>query len=141
MIRGDNETVRERLKNYRSLVLKYEAYQMIYDQLYPRITPVLSDVPKGQPEGNALEKLVERRIDLREKIIEIQSKMRDEIDEIMRMIGTLKDDEQTIIIFRYINGMSWKKINRKMNYSERQCYYIHNRAIENMNVKGLWMIN
>jgi len=132
MIRSDDETVSEKLKNYRSLVLKYEAYQMIYDQLYPRITPVLSDMPKSQSEGNALEKLVERRMDLCEKITEVLTEMRERLDEIMVMIGQLQDNEQIVIIFRYVQGMSWRKIEGKMNYSYKHCFRIHDRAVEKM---------
>ena len=132
MIRGDDESVREKLKSYRALVLKYEAYQMVYDQLYPKMTTVLSDMPKGYSEDSALEKLVQRRMDLCDKITEVLMEMRERLDEIILMIGELKDNEQVVIIFRYVQGMSWRKIESKINYSYKQCFRIHDRAIEKM---------
>jgi DNA-directed RNA polymerase specialized sigma subunit len=135
MSRGDDESVREKLKNYRAIVLKYEAYQMVYDQLYPRMTSILTDMPKGYSEDSALEKLVQRRMDLCDKITEVLMEMRERLDEIILMIGELKDNEQVVIIFRYVQGMSWNKIARRMTYSVDNCYKIHSRAIERMDLR------
>lgn len=137
MIRTGDESIRARLQNYRSLVLKYEAYQIVYDQLYPSATSRLSTEPRGYSEESAIDKVVQRRIDLCEKITEVLKDMRASLDEIMRMIGKLDDREQIVIIFRYVQGMSWRKIENKMNYSYKHCFRIHDRAIEKMTLNDI----
>lgn len=107
---------------------------MIYEQLYPSVTSVMSDMPKSQSEGSALEKLVQRRMDLCEKLTELLTEIGTRLDDIMDMINTLPDNEQIVIIYRYIKGMRWEAISRKTNYSERHMRRVRDRAIEAMSI-------
>lgn len=53
-------------------------------------------------------------------------------DAIAEAVQYLNELEQAIIIDRYVNGYSWRKIERLHNYCERQVYYIHNEALEDL---------
>ena len=53
-------------------------------------------------------------------------------DTIAEAVYYLDETEQAMIIDRYINGYSWRKIERLHNYSEAQPYRIHNEALEKM---------
>ncbi len=52
-------------------------------------------------------------------------------DYISRNLSLLSPIEQTIIIERYMNGKSWKKLEREYCYSQQNLYVIHQKAIKN----------
>lgn len=49
--------------------------------------------------------------------------------EIERAIETLDPTERELVRLRYIDGLSWYKIMRTINYSEQQTHRIHARAL------------
>lgn len=53
-------------------------------------------------------------------------------DAIAEAVYCLDEVEQAMIIDRYVNGWSWRKIEREHNYCDRQTYRIHNQALEKM---------
>ena len=53
-------------------------------------------------------------------------------DAIAEAVYCLSEVEQAMIIDRYINGYSWRKIERLHNYCERQVFNLHNEALEKM---------
>lgn len=53
-------------------------------------------------------------------------------DTIAEAVYCLNEIEQAMIIDRYVNGWSWRKIEREHNYCDRQTYRIHNQALEKM---------
>ena len=134
MIQGDSDTVRDQLKNYRALVLKHEAYKTIREQLYPRVTATINDQPSGKSDMCELESIVEKRLELSKKIDKILAEMLNSIDEIMKMIECINDIEQVIIILRYVEGMSWRKIENKVCYSRQHCMRLHDRAIDKIEI-------
>ena len=53
-------------------------------------------------------------------------------DTIAEAVYCLTEIEQAMIIDRYVNGWSWRKIEREHHYCERQVFNIHNDALEKM---------
>lgn len=53
-------------------------------------------------------------------------------DTIAEAVYCLNEIEQAMIIDRYVNGWSWRKIEREHHYCERQVFNIHNEALEKM---------
>lgn len=53
-------------------------------------------------------------------------------DAIAEAVYCLNEIEQAMIIDRYVNGWSWRKIEREHHYAEAQTYRIHNQALEKM---------
>lgn len=53
-------------------------------------------------------------------------------DAIAEAVYCLDEVEQAMIIDRYVNGWSWRKIEREHHYAEAQTYRIHNQALEKM---------
>lgn len=53
-------------------------------------------------------------------------------DAIAEAVYCLDEVEQAMIIDRYVNGWSWRKIEREHNYCERQSIRVHNQALEKM---------
>lgn len=53
-------------------------------------------------------------------------------DAIAEAVQYLNELEQAIIIDRYVNGYSWRKIEKLHNYCERQTIRVHNEALEDL---------
>ncbi len=55
--------------------------------------------------------------------------------EIRRSIETLKNEEEKeVLIYRYIQGLKWNKIAKKMHVEWAQVHRIHNRALFNLEI-------
>jgi len=49
------------------------------------------------------------------------------------LFESLKDpDERTVMELRYIDLMGWDDISLKMNFSLRNCYYLHKKALTSL---------
>lgn len=53
-------------------------------------------------------------------------------DAIAQAVYCLDEVEQSMIIDRYVNGWSWRRIEREYKYCVRQSVRIHNEAIEKL---------
>lgn len=54
--------------------------------------------------------------------------------EVVKAILKLDNPEALIMTLRYIEGLSWKEIARRTNYSLAHVYRLHNSALKNMRV-------
>jgi len=53
--------------------------------------------------------------------------------DIVRAINSLDDPtERTLMLYRYIKGLTWENVCRKINYSWVQTHKIHNRALDKL---------
>ena len=60
-------------------------------------------------------------------------KLLSRLDELTDMICQLEDcNEKTVLVYRYIYGMPWKQIVRKMPECERTIMHIHGRALKHL---------
>lgn len=86
-----------------------------------KVTPSLSPAPGGGESGSP----VERPMD---KVLEIEEKIDQEIDELQEVrrdiktvLGQLEDDTLRLLMeYRYIDGLTWEQIAKKLHYS-----YVH----------------
>ena len=100
-----------------------------------KITPTLSDMPKGGQQENKVETSVE-------KIMEIEKEIDTEIDElclvkqqIKASIYTVSDEKQQEVLERkYINGQTWEQIAVDMNYTCRNIWYMHGKALNEVKI-------
>ena len=96
----------------------------------------LSGIPKYEESFPGSDpKSVETKLvnysELSAKIEELLHLLNHEDARTLDVIENLDDEMQkAILIDRYLNRMSWQKIARHHNYSERQIYNIHDRALE-----------
>ena len=76
------------------------------------------------------------------KVADFKRSIEKEIDNLIekkREIGAAIEkvsstDEKIVLRFRYVNCLSWESIAEQMNYSLRQIYNIHNRALMNFEI-------
>lgn len=126
----NQDKVRQKLRDYRSLVSKYMACSELYNSLYPRVTTKLKpDRIQGQSDVFELETIVQQRMDMSDQMQRSLDAMSNEIGEIMGMIESLPPDEYTIILRRYTLAESMETVSEKTFISIRQCWEYHRRAI------------
>lgn len=93
-------------------------------------TVPMSDASGGHSDGQRMAKIVETIVDFsREIAIETIPlvEMQREIQKTINKIG--RQDYRTVMELYYLNGCRWDDVARKMNYSERQVFYIHSKAL------------
>ena len=126
----NQDKIRHKLRNYRSLVNKYKACEELYNSLYPRVTATLKqDSVQSQSDLFELETVVDQRIDMKAQMQRSLDAMSSEIGQIMDMIKSLPPDEYTIILRRYTLAEPMEIVSEKILISVRQCWEYHRRAI------------
>lgn len=100
---------------------------------------VQSSAPKNASFEDKVIRLDEIKQSIKDRIVE-----KEEIkEEITKTINMLDDHYQRkVIILRHFNYYTWYKIERLMNYSEKQCRRIYQKAIKNLVkiIKNSWQI-
>ena len=95
-----------------------------------KITPTLSRAPGGGGSGSPIERPMD-------KVSEIETEINRKIDElkivqreIEETLNQLEDGHlNTLMKYRYINGLTWERIAKKMNYSYKQVCRLHGYAL------------
>lgn len=73
--------------------------------------------------------------DIKEKIHMERTDNLKRFDRIRKAIGEIPEQrERDILTYRYLNGMKWKEIAKKMGYERRQLTRIYNKALEHLNL-------
>ena len=132
MIRGSNEDIIQKLENYKNLIVKYEAYSMLYDQLFPRTTPTISNEPKAHSDLCELERVVHQRLEVREMMAKLLEGMHGEIKEVVDLISKLPEPEDVVLLKHYILGQTYEQIAEGLHCSESTVHRIRARALERL---------
>ena len=104
--------------------------------LTTKATATMSDMPGGGSRN------VYRMQDIIEKIIDLEDEINQDIDALVdlkrEMVATIKavaDPEcQTLLELRYLCFKTWEQIAVDMQYSTRNIYKLHDRAIKEIKV-------
>lgn len=79
------------------------------------------------PFVKVLERIWEKEALINKELAELEEKR----DEVKRVIESLENpDERFILLYRYINRMTWPSIALEMSMCERQVMRLHRAAIE-----------
>lgn len=110
-----------------------ERIATLRSQIYNvKATDYSSERVSGTRESTYLESILDR-IELLEKRADNLMQMLFETEDLIAdNMDNLSAIEQAMVIDRYMNGWSWKKISEKYNYEESQPYKIIKRAIRKM---------
>lgn len=129
-----NQEKKRELKKYRSLDQHINSLlverRMWFDRA-TKITPNMDGMPQGSGQGDKISSAVI-------KIVELDQKINDEIDRLIetreKIMGAIKnvDDERfrALLIYRYIDGMTWEQIALETHYSYMQVCRLHGLALE-----------
>lgn len=84
-------------------------------------SPTISDMPRSSSYGNAVEERIVRQVSAQQ-----------ELGEIYRAITWLSDDEQRLLVAKYLDHgrPTDRMIMMDMGLSERTFYRLHNRALQ-----------
>jgi DNA-directed RNA polymerase specialized sigma subunit len=94
--------------------------------------PSLDGLPRGSGGGNAVESLVEKRLELHRAYSVLLEDMERAAAEIEHMIARLEITERLLIRCRYLMGMSWEQVCDKIHYSWTQTHRIHRSALDHL---------
>jgi DNA-directed RNA polymerase specialized sigma subunit len=96
-----------------------------------KITQELSDMPKAKNGVQGDSDEVIHYLELTEEITNELRELHRIRREIKTTIATLNDDIlQTIMTYKYIDGMTWEEIAVKLSYAYRSVTRLHGRALE-----------
>ena len=129
--------IKKKLSEYKHLKKllnsEQERIATLRSQIYNvKATDYSSERVSGTRESTYLESILDR-IELLEKRADNLMQMLFETEDLIAdNMDNLSAIEQAMVIDRYMNGWSWKKISEKYNYEESQPYKIIKRAIRKM---------
>lgn len=133
-----NQKKIEYLSRYQKLGKRIEqlcAERAVWLSKACKITQTITDMPKAKNgvQGNSGE--LEKYVEIGEEITKELQKLHRMRREIRSIISTLGDDTlQTLMLYRYINGMTFEEIAVKMNFSWRWTITLHGRALEKLSL-------
>ena len=104
--KGEIESLRERIERIKS------------DR--ERMTQTITGMPlrKGQ-EKSRIEELTARLMELEDELVDRILQREAEIREVEAWIETLKPYQRNVIRLRYVDGKTWKQVQRLTSYSKR----------------------
>ena len=96
------------------------------------LTPTLDGLPKSKTVEDRIGRLITAKLDMEEKLQEMQSEMARSAAEITAEIAMspLKHTEREILRRRYVDLLNWASIARELKYSEMNCYTLHRQALK-----------
>lgn len=119
---------KEKLKRYRKLLSEVELLKRQLEKTEPEY--VEDSVNGSSPyfpytqhkvhiEGYDLESYKRKVARLNKRIVNKMNELVEEKDSLIEFIYSIEDSEiRQIFIYKYIDGMVWREIANKMNYSE-----------------------
>ncbi|MFR8003809.1 MAG: hypothetical protein ACLU62_12970 [Hydrogeniiclostridium sp.] len=96
-----------------------------------QITPIYSELPGSRGKGDRIQSAVDH-------ICEIEEEINRDIDELVvireqvqKAIRSVKDQTlETLLEYRYIDGLTWEDLAEKMHYSYQWVCKLHGKALE-----------
>lgn len=127
------------LLRYSSLCAKCRALEMSIQSLRERAESITinldPDKVKGSPKiHDPIAEAAASIADTERLLAESRAESIRTMNEITRTIHDVTDDKlQTLLILRYIEGLTWEAVAREMMYEERQIYRLHGIALQQVN--------
>ncbi len=131
----------------KAFLLKYskcnKKISLLIEELYlwetraTKITSVNTGMPKGSGTSDKISSSVARIIQIKEELQSEIDKLSDMTGKVYKAINSLNDPTlETLLMYRYIRGLSWEEIAVKMNFSFRHLCRMHGEALSKMSLNG-----
>ena len=127
---------KETLQEYSRIQMNIDLLEDEIASLQDRLTSTtkrLSSMPQNKKK-DVLEELAAKKLDLQERLSKQLIDAYSQRIKIESTIESLSEQEKMVMRLRYIDKLSWVSISFKLNYSERQIYYIHERALKKIDI-------
>ena len=96
-----------------------------------KITPLYTNMPSGSHGSNRTENVIAKIVDLEADIRRDTEKLIRRVEEIRTVIDTVDDERCRVILTkRYLTYMKWENIASEMNYSVKQIFRFHEKALK-----------
>ena len=125
----------ERLKKYRYNRLELRRIEMQIEDmdgdLEPRATQI-TGLPSahGQDHDARMISVIQRRATLVQRYLDLKAAIFDEQMQIEMAIHRVPQPWQTVLAYRYVAGMSWRKIEGVMHYGYSRLMQLHREALK-----------
>lgn len=131
---------KQTLHNHRAMELEIQQLSELIDMIDNRIHTVkttrMTLTPKGGGFSNdSLSSSIARLESLRTLYNEKWDLLIDTRAEIELSIGNLEPQERLLIRYRYIDGLDWKDVSKRLNYSYRHTTRLHGEILKKLSKK------
>ena len=100
-----------------------------------KVTQNFSPTPGGGESGSPIERPMDKVDELERKITQAIDELADIRMEIEAVLGQLDDDTlRELMKYRYIDGLTWEQVAKKMHYSWRHTCRLHGEALAKINM-------
>ena len=134
----ENQKKIEYLSRYRKLGKRIEQLsteRAMWLSRACKTTQTISDMPKAKNGAQGDSSEVAQYVEIGEEITRELRNLHRLRRDIRAVITTLEDDIlQTLMLYRYIDGMTFEQIAVKMNFSWRWTITLHGRALEKLSL-------
>ncbi len=123
------------LKRYRALAVQRDSLQRSIDAAWERAT---SRTARAKPihvtgGGGVYDRMAEdvaRISDETEQLRAAKERAEMALAQIMDAIQAVPDETQkAVLLLRYVEGLDWDSVSRRIGYEERQTFILHGRAL------------
>ena len=133
-VRSGQEKKTDFLGRYRQVDMRIQRKcreMSLWRQRALQITPIYSELPGGRGKEDKIQSAVDH-------ICEIEEEINRDIDELVvireqvqKAIHSVKDQTlETLLEYRYIDGLIWEELAEKMHYSYQWVCRLHGKALE-----------
>ena len=134
----ENQKKIEYLSRYRKLGKRIEQLsteRAMWLSRACKTTQTISDMPKAKNGAQGDSGEIAQYIEIGEEITRELRNLHRLRREIRTVIAALEDDTlQALMLYRYIDGMTFEEIAVKMNFSWRWTITLHGRALEKLSL-------
>ena len=138
-IQSENDKKKEYLWKYRNIGRKIKRIEAEVEEIRSmKMYPSMNN--DGMPHGSNLSDLS----DYAAQLTSLENQLcKDGVEQvrvykaISFQINLVKDEnERDVLFYRYIKGLSWWEIAKKMGYSERQIHRYHGKALASLKISA-----
>lgn len=127
--------VKQYLSRYRNLQIKCRTLESTIESLRERAESITINLDPNKVQSSArihdpIAEAAASIADTERLLAEARAESELAMNRITRAIMSVNDDRlQTLLVLRYIKGLSWESIAEEMCYSIRQIYNLHGIAL------------
>ena len=131
---ANGNTAKEFLNRYRALLIRRDSIQRTIDMAYDRAYSTSAGVKEVVVQSNGIpDRMAEEVVNIVEetKLLDrVKAQIEEALAEILKAIDSVQNETQkAVLTLRYVEGLSWKNIEKAIHYERRQTFVIHGRAL------------
>lgn len=127
--RADLERIRVIRQRVESLLLRRDRLR----ESIMRMTPSrLSDMPHGNAFRDPMAEYIVRLEAIEEQYTRTLAELEEWLAMVDEALSRMRPDYQMLLRLRYVDGLSWRRIARKMHFSEDWVKHLHGDALRNL---------